>query len=322
MDRQIVYPGAIPLDTDLLNVQRAAMKAIGFLAQATIGSTTVVDGLAVTPTVPASLTVNVGPGSISAVSMVDDSSFGSLAPDASPLNKMGINEAATSFVLAPPSVSGQSVNFLIEATFSEADATPVVLPYYNAANPAQGFAGVNNSGSAQNTQRLQSVSLTLVTGTPAASGTQATPQASYGAVPVAVVTVAYGQSTVTAANIGAPATPATIPWKLPQLNFASSSGHSGWQHLPSGIILQWGTALMVTCYLDNFTFPLTFPNTGLIVVACEGAVNGWGAGTPSPTVYGVVNISATGFQASCAEISGGTTLYDKTAGFNWMAVGF
>ena len=322
MDRQIVYPGAIPLDTDLLNVQRAAMKAIGFLAQATIGSTTVIDGLAVTPTVPASLTVSVGPGSISTASLVDDSAFGSLPPDGSPVNKMGINEAATLFTVAPPSVSGQSVNFLIEASFSEVDATPVVLPYYNAANPAQGFAGVNNSGSAQNTQRLQGVALTLVTGTPAASGTQTTPPVSYGAVPVAVVTVAYGQGTVTAANIAAPATPATIPWKLPQLDFRAATGRSGWQRLPSGVILQWGTAVMTTGYLDNFSFPLVFPNTGLIVVACEGAVSGWGPGTPSPTIYGVVNVSASGFQASCAEISGGSALYNKTAGFNWMAVGF
>ncbi len=321
MDRQIVYPGAIPLDTDLLNIQRATMKAIGYLAQATIGSGTVVDGFSVVPTVPASMTVTVGPGSISTTTTIDTTAFGSLPYDSNPLIKMGSVETYSSFTLAPPSVSGQSVNFLIEASFSEIDGTPVVLPYYNAANPSQSFAGADNSGSAQNTQRLQKAVLTLLTGTPAATGTQTTPGVSAGAVPVAVITVAYGQGTITSGNISAPATPANIPWKLPQLDFRSETARSGWQRLPSGVILQWGTNLMTTGYLDNFSFPLTFPNTGLMVVACEGSVGGWGP-SPVPTVYGVANISASGFQASCVEITGSGAIYDKSAGFNWLAIGF
>ena len=128
MDRQIIYPGAIPLDTDLLNIQRATMKAIGYLAQATLGTGTVIDGFAVVPTTPASLTVTVGPGSISANNTVDTTSFGSLGYDSNPLVKMGSIETFSSFTMAPPSVSGQSVNFLLEASFAEIDTTPVVLP--------------------------------------------------------------------------------------------------------------------------------------------------------------------------------------------------
>ncbi len=321
MDRQIVYPGAIPLDTDLLNIQRATMKAVGYLAQATIGLNTVIDGFTVVPTAPASMTITIGPGSINTVSTIDTTAFGSLAYDSNPIVKMGSIETYSSFTLAAPSVSGQSVNFLIEASFSEIDGTPVVLPYYNAANPGQSFAGVDNSGSAQNTQRLQKAVLTLLTGTPAATGTQSTPGVSPGAVPVSVITVAYGQGTITSGNIAAPAVPANIPWKLPQLDFRSQAARSGWQRLPSGVILQWGTNLMTTGYLDNFSFPLTFPNTGLMVVACEGSVGGWGS-NPVPTVYGVANISASGFQASCVEITGSGAIYDKQAGFNWMAIGF
>lgn len=321
MDRQIVYPGAIPLDTDLLNIQRATMKSLGYLAQATIGLNTVIDGFTVVPTAPASMTVTVGPGSISTLSTIDQTSFGSLGYDSNPLVKIGSIETYSSFTMAPPSVSGQSVNFLIEASFSEVDGTPVVLPYYNAANPSQSFAGVGNSGSAQNTQRLQKAVLTLLTGTPAATGTQVTPGVSPGAVPVAVITVTYGQGTIGSGNIAAPATPANIPWKLPQLDFRSSTGRSGWQRLPSGVILQWGTNLMTTGYLDSFSFPLTFPNTGLTVVACEGSVGGWGS-SPVPTIYGVANVSASGFQASCVEITASGAIYDRSAGFNWIAVGF
>ena len=34
MDRTIVYPGSIPLDTDILSGNRNALIAIGYLAQA------------------------------------------------------------------------------------------------------------------------------------------------------------------------------------------------------------------------------------------------------------------------------------------------
>ena len=61
MDRNIVYPGAIPLDTDLLSPNLNAMIGLGFLAQAVLGTSTVVDGLACQPTTPASMSVTITP---------------------------------------------------------------------------------------------------------------------------------------------------------------------------------------------------------------------------------------------------------------------
>ena len=61
MDRNIVYPGSIPLDTDLLTVNRNAMIGIGFLAQAVPGTSTVVDGLVCQPTNPGSLNISLVP---------------------------------------------------------------------------------------------------------------------------------------------------------------------------------------------------------------------------------------------------------------------
>ena len=43
MDRKLIYPGSIPLDTDLLAVNRDTMIAIGYLAQALLGTSPVVD---------------------------------------------------------------------------------------------------------------------------------------------------------------------------------------------------------------------------------------------------------------------------------------
>ena len=156
MDRQIVYPASIPLDTDFLSFNRNVMVALGSLAQAVLGGATIVDGLACTPTAPASLSATVGAGSITQLGPVDTLSYGSLPADTTDqIVKMGINLTPTTFTLTPPATSGESVIYLIEASFAESDTTPVVLPYVNAANPAQPYSGPGNSGVAQNTQRIE-----------------------------------------------------------------------------------------------------------------------------------------------------------------------
>lgn len=224
MDRNIVYPGSIPRDTDILYPNRNAMVGIAALTAATLGTGVVVDGLVCLPTAPASLTVVVGPGSITQLSSLDATAYGSLAADVTDqIVKTGINLQATSFTLAAPASSGQSINYLIEAAFSETDTGPVVLPYVNAANPSQAFSGPNNAGTAQNTQRAQRVQLQVKPGAAASSGTQITPAVDTGWVGLYVVTVNYGQSAITASNItllpGAP----FLPYKLPALRPGFSS---------------------------------------------------------------------------------------------------
>ncbi|HQT75082.1 MAG: hypothetical protein B7Z59_06985 [Acidiphilium sp. 37-67-22] len=218
MDRTIVYPGAIPLDTDILNLNRNVMAAIGALGAAVLGGGMVADGLACTPSVPASLTVTVAPGSITQLGPVDANSYGSLPQDiAQQTVRMGINLDPVTFTLAAPASSGQSVNYLIEATFSEIDADPVVLPYVNAADPSVPYSGPGNSGGAQNTQRLQRVQLQVKPGAAAAAGTQATPPVDAGWVGLYVVTVNYGQSAIAATDIVTLPQAPFLPCKLPQL---------------------------------------------------------------------------------------------------------
>lgn len=225
MDRNLVYPGGIPLDTDLLAVNRNTMIGLGFLAQAALGTNAVVDGLACTPTTPASLTVDVAPGSITQLAFVDPSAFGSLpANPTDPLVKMGINLEPISFTLVAPTTSGQSTNYLIEATFIEIDATPVVLPYYNAANPTQPFSGPNNTGVTQNTQRLQSVQLQLKRGTPANTGSQSTPPIDSGWVGLYMITVNFGQTAIAASNILVLPEAPFLNWKLPQISPGFGAG--------------------------------------------------------------------------------------------------
>lgn len=225
MDRNIVYPGSIPLDTDLLSINRNAMIAIGFLAQAVLGTDTVADGLACQPTSPPSMSVTVGPGSLTQFGPVDLLAYGSLAADTtSSVVKMGINTGSTSFTLTAPASSGQSINYLIEASFQETDANPVALPYYNAMNPAQSFSGPGNSGVAQNTLRAQAVQLQVKAGLPANSGSQVTPPADAGWVGLYQVTVAFGQTAITTSSISVIPTAPFLSCKLPSLRPGVASG--------------------------------------------------------------------------------------------------
>jgi hypothetical protein len=224
MDRTIVYPGSIPLDTDMLSTNRNAMIALGALMSAVLGTSQVIDGLAVRPTVPAGLGISVDPGSIIQLGALDAAAFGSLSADGvSPLVKMGINLASTAFTLTTPTTSGQAIAWLLEAAFQEADTDAATLPYYNAANPAQPFLGPNNSGSAQPRTRTQRVQLQLRAGTPATAGSQIPPSPDAGWAGVAVITTTYAMTQINAVNIATYAGSPIIPFRMPSLRPGFSS---------------------------------------------------------------------------------------------------
>lgn len=230
MDRNIVYPGSIPQDTDILYPNRNAMVGIAALTAATLGTNVVADGLACNPTSPASLVVNIGPGSITQYAPLDAAAYGSLPSVVTEqIMKTGINLDPVSFTLAPPTSSGQSINYLIEGTFSETDADPVVLPYVDAANPSQALSGPNNAGTAQNTLRTQRVQLQVKPGAASLAGTQTTPPVDAGWVGLYVVTVNYGQSAITASNIAVAPSAPFLQYKLPALRpgFASMQVFTG-----------------------------------------------------------------------------------------------
>ncbi len=295
MDRNIVYPGAIPLDTDLLTINRNTLIAIGYLVQATLGSNSVVDGLVCAPTSPASMSVSIGPGSITTLTTIDPLAYGSLPADnTDPLVKMGINTTPTSFTLTAPSTSGQSIIYLIEAAFLESDTDPVVLPYYNAANPAQPYSGPSNAGTAQNTARIETVQLQLKSGAPATTGSETAPPVDSGWVGLYTITVPYGATTITAANIATlPAAP-FIPYKLPTLtpdvSRMNAFGVSANWVVPSGIsqarVRVWGAGGGGAGaggsgggYTEGY-FPVT-PGTTVAITVGQGGTSGLSGGTTS-----------------------------------------
>lgn len=202
MKRQIIYPGQIPLETDLLATNKNTMIALAKLTAAIIGTATMVNGLTCAPNVPAALSVVVSPGEIYSLQNIDGTAYSSIAADTThSIMKQGISMDAVTLTFPAPAMAGQSINYLIQAAFSEVDSGAVVLPYYNASNPSTAYSGPAGAGTTNNTVRDGVVVLSAKAGIATLTGSQVTPVADAGYVGLWVVTVANGQTAITAGNI-------------------------------------------------------------------------------------------------------------------------
>lgn len=224
MDRLITNIGESIYEWMLSAPGQKSMVAIAKLAAAMFGTNTTANGLSCAPTSPASLQVVVNPGEIYSLANLEASVCGTLPVDsAHQILKQGILlDAFTTSTLAAPGTAGQSINYLIEAQYADSDvsidpttgSSPVVLQFYNSTNPTQPFSGPGGNGQTSTTFRKGIVSLQVKAGAAATTGTQTTPSPDAGWVGLWVVTVANGQSTITAGNIaqyaGAPILPSSL----------------------------------------------------------------------------------------------------------------
>ncbi|KAF1004112.1 MAG: hypothetical protein GAK36_00137 [Pseudomonas sp.] len=215
MDRQIVYPGQILPETSLLQMTKDSMIGNAKLAAALLGTSTVANGFAVTPTGPASLQVVVAPGEIYSLASIDSLAFSTLPADTGhSIVKQGILLDGVTLSCPAPATTGQSINYLIQAAYQDLDSTPVLLPYYNSANPALPYSGMGNNGLTQNTVRRGVATVQVKAGVSAATGSQTAPSPDSGYVGLYVVSVASGQLSITSASItqysGAPLLPSGL----------------------------------------------------------------------------------------------------------------
>ena len=202
MDRQIVYPGAIPLETDLLNTNKFAMTGLAKLASAFLGESTWLCGLVCKPSAPASMTVQVGEGQIYSLQHLDGTPYSSLAADnINTILKQGLSLTPCLFRLDAPAMQGHSINYLIQVAYADTDTGPAVLPYYNAADPAIAFSGPDNSGAPQNTVRSGGCHVSLKAGMAARKGEQISPTPDPGYTAAWVITVDNGAISIDASAI-------------------------------------------------------------------------------------------------------------------------
>ncbi len=297
MDRPTVLAGQTPLETDILRLGQFAMVGDAALAGAILGSSTALSGFAVAPTAPASLSATVGPGTIFQQASLEASAWSSLPADTlHTIVKQGIALDPTTLTFTPPTTVNYAINYLIQAQYQDVDTGAVVRPYYNAANPAVQFQGPGGAGTADNTTRKGAVALTINAGVAATAGSQTTPPPAAGTVGFYVVTVAYGQTTVTQGNIapypGAPFILVTLP------------------NVPTGVQSgQWeyGTATGTNAYAVSLTpAPASLP-TGMEILVSIGNAN-TSAASPTLAVNG-------GAVSAIVKQGGGVPIPGDLSGF-------
>lgn len=360
MDRQIVWPGAIPLETDILNTNRNAMVALGRLAMDVLGTGTLVSGLSCTPTAVPGMAVNIGPGAIYSLQNIDNTAYSSLAADTTDQTvKQGIllASANTQLTMTAPATSGYSVVYLIEAAYSEVDTTAITLPFYNSASPAIPFSGPANNGQPSYTKRAGTVNVQAKAGLGATS--PVAPAVDTGFVPLYYVTIAYGQTAITAPNItlapGAPFLSAGLAGLMPIAGGIFSGNVSGLTPASNDNSAKLATTAMVqgavavgTVYLTDGAgnwkllhpngfiemggvvpaamtseagFTLTFPFGGFPNACVDISAN---TINPSSSVTGVtiiqeVSLTRTGAGLFVQDQS--STFSDDGGGYRWRAKG-
>ncbi len=294
MNRIIAYPGSLPKSADFLNAQRNAMIAGGAILQAVFGTSAVASGFICSALAVPGMGVQVSAGALTQYTTVDATAYGELPADLTEfIVKQGINLDPVTLNMGAPTTAGQSIAYLIEAAFAETDGTPVVLPYVNAANPSQPYAGPSNSGVAQNTTRNQTVTLTVKAGEAAATGSQTPPAADSGYVPLFVVTVAYGQTALTASNIA----------QHPNAPFLQANLVTMPSRLPAVV----GTARNAKMTVSAASATATFTADEIVVATALGGVP-WCLGNFSQ-VINLATVGAGGMDVGSAPASGYVALY-------------
>lgn len=194
MDRVIAYDGETPQTIDILNTNKVSMNGLAFTSRAWFGEGPAIHGFACTQTQPSpTLFVNIGPGSIYAVDTVDATAYGDMAIDSATVLKQGISYLTQTFATPAPVTGGQSVVYLIQIKLADVDGMSQSVQFYNAGNAP--------TTQTKNTARLVPATVQIKTGTPAATGSQVTPAPDAGFTGVWAITVANGQTSVTAGNI-------------------------------------------------------------------------------------------------------------------------
>ena len=126
-------------------------------------------------------------------------------------------------------------------------------------------------------------------------------------------------STTAQVSAGTDNTTAVTPYKLKELyTKGSAKAQNGYQKLPSGVILQWGTVADGSNPGDapvDVVFPLVFPTSCLNVTATRKTL----AGNLEVSTVGIVSYSS-----GSARFQLTTWNYNETgvSGFTWFAIGY
>jgi len=267
MDRAIAYDNERIDSIDVDNSNLFSMIGLGKLTKAILGSGPLLNDLTCVPTGPASLNVVLNPGEIYTLEAIDGTRYGSIPADAREIVKQGILMDAVTFPLTAPATPGQSIDYLLQVIYQDADENPQNRPFFGA------------SPAVVDTTRRGNLVSNIKAGVPATTGTQVPPTPDAGYTGAWVITVANGQTQINSGDIAAYNSALFITEKLQtkisqafadaryplSSSFLNSILVNGYQEFPGGWILQWFTVLIPVTLGSTIstvtpTFPLAFPN--------------------------------------------------------------
>lgn len=199
--RPIAYTLEQIYSADFLNGQVYSLIGDANDLQVTLGQTgSYISNLLLSPTSPASLTLNLTNGFLASLQPVDASAYGSLTATTQQVMQLAFNNQ-TNVVINNTLEAGQAQYVLIEVGFQQQDSDAIVLNYVNLSNPAVPLSGPGNSGIAQDTIRNEVAIITVKYGTPATSGSEVPPVVDAGNVAIAYIDLEAAQVTITSGQI-------------------------------------------------------------------------------------------------------------------------
>lgn len=292
MNRSIIYDQEQVREFDHLWGWKDTLESISYLMADMGGSLAgFVAGLAGTQSVSPSLTIQIGAGRIYQNTTVDATTYGNLPSDATLVMQQGY-AAAQPITLSTAGISaGQSQWALVQAQFSQVDAiragdpTGGVLYYFNSSNPSSPFVGPGNSGTPNNTIRQGVCAISVVTGAAATTGSEVPPNPTAGWVPLYLIDLTFGQTTIITAQIltAGPSVGTGVPSNYPRAPFIA--GLFNQHHL--GIIGQ-APQIDLTSEVKN-TLPMArLPASNTVGGLASFRLN---AGNPNGAVAGNANVN-------------------------------
>lgn len=298
-DRILVPSYSKATSQTINNLQQNQMVALGDLYESIYGNGVTVAGLTVHPTSPASLAVTMDRGTVSTLSQVDTTAPGSGSANSNTVLKIGTLHAPTNITFSAPSVTGYSVNYLIEVAFNETDTNPQTLSYID---PTTGTSYTGNTS--VNTARIQTVSVQVKAGTAALAGTQTTPVADSGYTPLYIVTVNNGQTQILSNNI---VEAANVPWA--KNRYVRPTDLTGVYETVAHAANTYVSVANTSASAIAGTVPVRDGSGGLTAAAFHG--NADSASTASSANF--ANTSAHAYSADSATFAN-TAAYATTAG--------
>lgn len=272
------------------------------LASALLGTSTYASGFAVTPTGPASLQVVYAPGEIYSLASIDALAFSTLPADTThSILKQGVLLDGGTLSCPAPGTTGQSINYLVQVTYQDSDSTPVLLPYYNSATPSLPYSGQGNNGLTQNTVRKGVAVVAVKAGASAVTGTQVTPSPDAGYIGLYVVTVAFGQTTITSGNIALATNAPLINSTLHGLSPTFTSVLTIPPATLSQHAMQFGQAVGRVLNIRIITSTAAYTPTAGTAYCYGKIVSGGGAGGGAPST--ATGSTAAGLGGSAGGIS-------------------